>query len=94
MIHMYILCTEPSSVILSQKEIYKLKSDSQKVPKEGEAKGDGVINMKKCNQVRRLDRGKRRQPTCTWWFPCLVVSAYYRPSQNAFCTSVNTSLIY
>ena len=63
---MCVLRTEPSSAILSQKEMYKLKSDSQKVPKEGEAKRDGVINTKKYNKVRRLDRGERRQPTCTW----------------------------
>ena len=37
--------TEPSSVILSQTmKFKKLKSNDQKVPKQVEAKRDGVIN--------------------------------------------------
>ena len=36
---------EPSSVILSQRKyLKKLKNNAQKVPKEAEAKRDGVIN--------------------------------------------------
>ena len=43
--HMRILGTEPSSVILSQtKQFQKLESDILKVPKQTEAKRDGVIN--------------------------------------------------
>ena len=42
--HMRISGTEPSSVILSQTEFKKLKSDAQKVSKEAKAKRDGVIN--------------------------------------------------
>ena len=42
---MRISGTEPSSVILSQTMKFKrLKSDAQKVPKQAEAKRDGVIN--------------------------------------------------
>ena len=44
------LCTEPSSVILSQTKYFKkLKSDAQKVPKEVQANRDGVINPKNYN---------------------------------------------
>ena len=43
--HMRISGTEPSSVILSQTiKFKKLKSDDRKVPKQAEAKRDGVIN--------------------------------------------------
>ena len=43
--HMRISGTEPSSVILSQTcSIKKLKSYDQKLPKQAEAKRDGVIN--------------------------------------------------
>ena len=44
--HMRISGNEPSSVVLSKtmKTIKKLKSDDPKVPKQAEAKGDGVIN--------------------------------------------------
>ena len=42
---MRISGTEPSSVILSQTmKFKKLKSDDPKVPKQAEAKRDGVIN--------------------------------------------------
>ena len=42
---MRISGTEPSSVILSQTKLFKkLKSDAQNVPKQAEAKRDGVIN--------------------------------------------------
>ena len=42
---MRISGTEPSSVILSQTmKFKKLKSDDPKVPKQVEAKRDGVIN--------------------------------------------------
>ena len=42
---MRISGTEPSSVILSQtKKFQKLKMDNPKVPKQAEAKRDGVIN--------------------------------------------------
>ena len=40
--HMRISGTEPSSVYLSQTR--KLKSVAQKVPKQAEAKRDGIIN--------------------------------------------------
>ena len=44
--HMQISGNEPSSVILSQTMRFKkLKSDDPKVPKQAEAKGDGVINL-------------------------------------------------
>ena len=43
--HMRISGTEPSSVILSQtRKLKKLTSDDQKLPKQAEAKRDGVIN--------------------------------------------------
>ena len=48
--HMRISGTEPSSVILSQTCcIKKLKSNDQKVPKQAEAKWDGVINPQNYN---------------------------------------------
>ena len=48
--HMRISGTEPSSVILSQTcSIKKLKSNDQKVPKQAEAKRDGVINSQNYN---------------------------------------------
>ena len=47
---MYILSTEPSSVILSQtKQFKKLKSDAKRVPKQAKAKRDGVINPQNFN---------------------------------------------
>ena len=47
---MRISGTEPSSVILSQTESFqKLKIDAPKVPKQGEAKRDGVINPQNYN---------------------------------------------
>ena len=47
---MRISGTEPSSVILSQtKKFKKLKSDDPKVPKQAEAKRDGVINQQNYN---------------------------------------------
>ena len=43
--HMRISGTEPSSVILSQKQYFqKLIRDVPNVPKQAEAKRDGVIN--------------------------------------------------
>ena len=43
--HMPISGTEPSSVILSQRfRFKKMKSNDQKLPKQAEAKRDGVIN--------------------------------------------------
>ena len=48
--HMRISGTEPSSVILSQTmKFKKLKRDDPKVPKEAEAKRDGVINPQNYN---------------------------------------------
>ena len=48
--HMRISGTEPSSVILIQTcSIKKLKIDGQKVPKQAEAKRDGVINQQNYN---------------------------------------------
>ena len=48
--HMRISGTEPSSVILSQTVKFKrLKSDDQKLPKQAEAKRDGVINPQNYN---------------------------------------------
>ena len=41
--HMRISGTEPSSVILSQSSL-KYEKWCQKVPKQGKAKRDGVIN--------------------------------------------------
>ena len=47
---MRISATEPSSVILSQTGGLKnLKSNDQKVPKQAEAKRDGVINPQNYN---------------------------------------------
>ena len=47
---MRISGTEPSSVILSQTmEFQKLESDVPKVPKQVEAKRDGVINPQNYN---------------------------------------------
>ena len=44
---MRISGTEPSSVILSQTvKFKKLKSDNQKLPKQAEAKRDGVNSLK------------------------------------------------
>ena len=42
--------TKPSSVILGQTKLFKnLKSDAQNVPKQAEAKWDGVINPQNFN---------------------------------------------
>ena len=41
--HMRISGTEPSSVILSQSSL-KYEKGCQKVPKQGKAKRDGIIN--------------------------------------------------
>ena len=50
---MRISGTEPSSVILSQTmKFKKLKNDDRKVPKEAEAKRDGVINPQNYNFSR------------------------------------------
>ena len=46
---MRISGTEPSSVIRSQTCIKMLKSNGQKVPKQAEAKRDGVINPQNYN---------------------------------------------
>ena len=47
---MRISGTEPSSVILSQTmEFKKLKIDTPKLPKQADAKRDGVINPKNYN---------------------------------------------
>ena len=48
--HMRISGTEPSSVILSQTMKFKnMKRDDPKVPKQAEAKRDGVINPQNYN---------------------------------------------
>ena len=48
--HMRISGTEPSSVILTQTmKFKKLKSDYLNVPKQAEAKRDGVINPQNYN---------------------------------------------
>ena len=48
--HMRISGTKPSSVILSQTlKFKKLKSDYPKVPKQADAKRDGVINPQNYN---------------------------------------------
>ena len=47
---MCISGTQPSSVILRQTvKFQKLKSDDQKLPKQAEAKRDGVINPQNYN---------------------------------------------
>ena len=57
--HMRISGTEPSSVILSQRmKFEKLKSDDPKVPKQAEAKRDGVINPQNYN-FSQFCNGKR-----------------------------------
>ena len=56
--HMRISGTEPSSVILSQTmKFKKLKSDDPKVPKQAEAKRDGVINPQNYN-FKQFKNGK------------------------------------
>ena len=48
--HMRISGTEPSSVILSPKRYFqKLKRNIPNVPKQAEAKKDGVINLQNYN---------------------------------------------
>ena len=47
--HMHISGIEPSSVILSQKSILKKWRDVPNVPKQAEAKRDGVINPQNYN---------------------------------------------
>ena len=50
MYHLRISVTEPSSVILSHTKLFqKLETDVPKVPKQAEAKMDGVINPPKYN---------------------------------------------
>ena len=47
---MRISGTEPLSVILSQTNLFKkIKSHASKVPKQAQAKRDGVINPQKYN---------------------------------------------
>ena len=56
--HMRISGTEPSSVILAKKGIFKrLQRDAQNVPKQVEAKRDGVINPKNYN-FKQFKHGK------------------------------------
>ena len=56
---MRISGTEPSSVILSQTcSIKKLKSNDRKVPKQAEAKRDGVINPQNYNFKQFFKHGK------------------------------------
>ena len=63
---MRISGTEPSSVILSQTKKFKtLKSDAPKMPKQAEAKRDGVINPQNDNF---------NQTTASDLFPFLFVS--------------------
>ena len=55
--HMRISGTEPSSLILSQtEEFQRLKIDAPKVPKQAEAKRDGVINPQNYNFSQFLTR--------------------------------------
>ena len=68
MVHMPISGTEPSSVILSQTKLFqKLKSS---VPKQVEAKGDGVINQQiyNCNQFYKetFDALKKLRINQSW----------------------------
>ena len=50
MVYMRIPDTEPSSVILSQTKYFNmLKSDTPKMPKQAEAKRDGLINQQNYN---------------------------------------------
>ena len=52
---MRISGTELSSVILSQKKYFqKMKRDVPNVPKQAEAKRDGVINPKKNNNFKQF----------------------------------------
>ena len=62
---MRISGTEPSSVILSQTmKSKKLKSDDQKVPKQAEAKRDGVMNPQNYNfDTENFDALKRYKST-------------------------------
>ena len=53
--HMRISGNEPSSVILSQKSIFK--RDILNVPKQAEAKRDGVINPQNYN-FKQFQHGK------------------------------------
>ena len=53
---MHISGTEPSSVILSQKRNFqKLKRDVLNVPKQAEAKRDGVINAENLDALKRYE---------------------------------------
>ena len=66
--HMRISGTEPSSVILGQTvKFKKLKSDDQTLPKQTEAKRDGVINPQNYNfkqfNTENLDALKRYEST-------------------------------
>ena len=67
--HLRIAGTEPSSVILSQTMKFKrLKSDDPKVPKQAEAKRDGVINPQKLHflnnfKTENFDALKRYEST-------------------------------
>ena len=62
--HMLILGTEPSSVILSQTKYFKqLKSDAPKLPKQDEAKRDGITNLQNYNFNQFLMLSKRYEST-------------------------------
>ena len=47
--HMRISGNEPSSVILDQTSSLKVENEGPKVPKQAEAKRDGVINQQNYN---------------------------------------------
>ena len=53
--HMRISGNEPSSVILRQtKMVSKVENNCRKVPKQAEAKRDGVINSQNYNFIQFL----------------------------------------
>ena len=68
--HMRISGTEPSSVVLSQRRNFKSWKDVPNVPKQAEAKRDGVINPQNynlkqfyhgkfwCSQTKRINRSR------------------------------------
>ena len=72
---MRISSTEPSSVILSQTvKFKKLKSDNQKLPKQAEAKRDGVITPQNNNfkqfYTENFDALKRYESTEELGYMC------------------------
>ena len=83
--HMRISGTEPSSVILSKTNYFKkLKSDTENVPKQTEAKRDGVMNPKNYN-FNPLETQK------IWWSPNATINRSW--TWNFATTDLVTTLV-